>query len=60
MNWPNWSGTRYSELGYCKIERGLWRIVDTQTQSCVGPHYASKAELLADLARYAHEYGCNS
>ena len=29
--------------------------MDSDIHSCVGPHYRSKAELLADLTRYAKE-----
>lgn len=51
--------TRYLELGYRNDGRGLWRIYALDgTPAAVGPHYASKAELLADLNRYAKEYGC--
>ena len=43
-----------------------WRAVGPVEAECcepgreaaVGPHYASKAELLGDLARYAAAYGC--
>lgn len=48
--------TRYPELGYADHGNGLWRIVTMEDGSGVGPHYASKAELLADLGRYADEY----
>lgn len=60
--------TRFVELGYANTGRGLWRIVALDgagadgwhggTLNCVGPHYRTKAELLADLTRYAAEYGC--
>ena len=50
--------TRYTELGYAKHAPGLWRIIATDTGSAIGPHYAGKAELLADLSRYAKDYGC--
>ena len=49
--------TRYPELGYQKVAPGLWRFVDLETGSTVGPQFKTKAELLADLARYATEYG---
>ena len=51
--------TRFKELGYAKVGRE-WRIVDTETESTVGPRYPTKAELLGDLHRYATEYGCLS
>ena len=55
----NVSPTRYPELGYCKCAPGLWRIVDCTDDkgACIGPHYRTKGELLADLARYAAEFG---
>jgi hypothetical protein len=45
------SKTRYPELDYRQDAPGTWRIVNGGAS--VGPHYASKAELLADLERYA-------
>ena len=50
--------TRFPELAYEKHAPNLWRIIATDTDQPIGPHYASKAELLADLERYAHDYGC--
>ena len=50
--------TRFSDLSYRCDAPGLWRIVATDTDSSIGPYYASKAELLSDLERYAKEYGC--
>ena len=50
--------TRFAELGYRNEAHGLWRIVALDGEQSVGPYYASKAELLADLERYAREYGC--
>lgn len=47
--------TRFPELGYTLSEPGLWRVVDLSTGAHVGPHYRSKAELLADLERYARQ-----
>ena len=49
--------TRYSELGYAKTGR-IWRMVDMDSGSVVGPHYVTQIELLSDLDRYAREYGC--
>lgn len=47
--------TRYPDLGYME-HGGIWRIVTTEDGAAVGPQYATKAELLADLDRYAAEY----
>ena len=51
--------TRYSELGYTLIKPGCWQFVTMDTEQQVGVHYASRAELLADLPRYAAFYGCD-
>ena len=57
----NTGKTRYPELTFREIEKGLWRIFsqfEGETKpGCVGPHYHSKKELLADLDRYAKECG---
>ena len=50
--------TRFKELGYRQDGPGLWRFYDTETQKAVGPQYVTKAELLADLDRYAKDFGC--
>jgi hypothetical protein len=49
--------TRFATLGFTKLEPGLWRIMalDDKEPAAVGPLYASKAELLGDLTRYARE-----
>ena len=47
--------TRFPELSYSETSKGLWRIQDADGAE-IGPHYASKAELLADLDRYAADY----
>jgi hypothetical protein len=52
--------TRYPELGYEQYTRDLWRIVAVDEKSPVGPLYRSEAELLADLERYAWEFGCSA
>jgi hypothetical protein len=57
MSVENVRPTRYPELGYTKSGND-WRIVATDGNAAVGPCYKSKAELLADLERYAQEYGC--
>jgi hypothetical protein len=51
--------TRYAKLGYRKDGPDLWRLCTTEDGCAVGPHYASKAELLADLERFAAEFGCD-
>jgi hypothetical protein len=52
--------TRFPELGYVHDGPALWRIVDLTDArpSRIGPLYPSRAELLADLQRYAEQYGC--
>ena len=50
--------TRFKELKYANVTVGLWRIVDASTEQTVGPHYRTKVELLADLTRYAKDFGC--
>ena len=53
--------TRYAELGYWNPSRGMWRIFATDGgpwRATIGPIYHTKAELLADLDRYARDYGC--
>ena len=47
--------TRFPELNYDETGKGLWRIMDDEGAT-IGPHYASKSELLADLERYASDY----
>jgi len=51
--------TRYAELAYEQHARDLWRIIDAETGAAVGPQYKSRAELLADLDRYARVYGAS-
>jgi len=50
--------TRFPELGFTQVTRGLWRFVDLSTDCEVGPHYSRKDELLADLSNYARDFGC--
>ena len=52
--------TCYQELGFRMDSPGNWRIVDTDSGQSIGPYYVTKAELLADLYRYAKEYGVQS
>ena len=52
--------TRYKLLGYQHFGHriyGCWRVVDKQTGNPIGPQYARKCELLADLDRVAEVYG---
>jgi len=49
--------TRFKELGYHEWGAGNWRFV-TEDGAEVGRSYKTKAELLADLDRYARDYGC--
>lgn len=58
-DYPNWQGTRYKELGWTKLGRSLYRFVDASTQACIGPYYATKTELFADMERFARLFGCN-
>ena len=44
--------TRNPNLAIRRDAARLWRFVDVSTASAVGPLYATKAEALADLARY--------
>ena len=53
-----WSKTRFPELGYADTGHGVWRIIDTDGGCAVGPFYATKAELLANLESYAVDFGC--
>jgi len=50
--------TRFAELGFTRLEKSCWRFIDTTTGANVGPFYRSKAELIADMARYAASFGC--
>ena len=52
--------TRFVGMGFAHVAPGLWRFVDMETGQCVGAHYKRKDELLADLTRYATEYGCET
>jgi hypothetical protein len=49
--------TRFDEIRFHQPFPGVWRFVDAEDRD-VGPQYATRAELLADLERYAAEYGC--
>lgn len=49
--------TRFAGLGYRMDAPGLWRFVDTETESAIGAQYPTKAELLADADHFATERG---
>lgn len=51
--------TRFKEIGVAKIGSD-WRFVAIETDCTVGPCYKTKMEALADLPRYATEYGCEA
>lgn len=61
MNRDDIVKTDWRPLGYGKQKHGLWRVFDLSgdpvNPSAVGPHYATKKDLLADLERYAEEFG---
>ena len=50
--------TRFPELGYKQIDLNCWMVIDKSDYRQVGPQYRTKAELLADLERYAVAFGC--
>jgi hypothetical protein len=50
--------TRFSELGYTRIDHDLWRFVAMDGEAVVGPFYKTEKELLANLDSYASDYGC--
>jgi hypothetical protein len=55
--------TRFKELGFCCHAPNLWRIMDITDDprgAAVGPFYRSKDELLADLNRFAEDFGCEA
>lgn len=51
--------TRYNGLGYIRVDSSTWQFVDTleDNDAQIGAHYRSKAELLADVERFAQERG---
>ena len=56
VSWMEYRKTRFPELVYGKLaSANEWSFFATDTYSRVGPIYASKAELLADLTRYAKD-----
>ena len=50
--------TRFPELQFRKDAPNVWRIIDAETGNPIGQWYRSKIELLADLERFAAEFGC--
>ena len=52
--------TRYAELAYDRYGSDSWRIIDVSKQVTTGPIYPSHAELLADLDRFAQEFGATN
>jgi hypothetical protein len=51
--------TRFPELGYARPLKEVWRVIDKSTGCGVGPLYKTRAELLADLDRFAVVFGCS-
>ena len=59
--------TRFTEIGFTLNSPADWRFVDLSDAQdgnkdhmhCIGASYATKAELLASVERYAAEYGCD-
>ena len=52
--------TRFSGLGFAQIARGLWMFIDIDTDAQIGPQYARKDELLAEVRTFAEERGFSS
>lgn len=57
--------TRYAELWYrndaeTTKKKACWRFVDASTGASVGPQYPDRIELLADLDRFAGEFGART
>jgi len=50
------SKTRFEGLSYEQQAPGLWRFVDEEDGRVVGAQYPTKAELLADLYRFAQDF----
>lgn len=57
--------TRYTELNYgptyptgWTVRPDGWRFQDASTGNQIGPRYATRLELLADLERFASLFGC--
>jgi hypothetical protein len=58
--------TRFTEIGFTLNWPGDWRFVDLSdaqdgnkdNMHCVGQSYPTKEQLIANIERYAAEYGC--
>lgn len=58
---PTIHKTRFTELGYWKVEDGCWSVVDLSDLSRpaqVGQKYPTKEALLGNLENYAFQFGC--
>lgn len=51
--------TSTPDLGYARLSYHMWTFVHLETGATIGPHYDTKAELLADLKRYCSEFTGN-
>ena len=49
--------TRFVDLGYAPIGRGLWMFIDQSTGAQIGPQYPTKGQLLASIEAFATERG---
>ena len=49
--------TRVKGLQYNTFGPGDWRFVDAETQATIGEIYRTRAELMADLDRFAYDRG---
>lgn len=52
--------TRFPELQYAHLMPGVWRLIDASTGQTIGHNYKTRLELLADLERVAHDFGCHT
>jgi hypothetical protein len=59
--------TRFPELGIARIAGHIWRYVAADEagnfdpfNGCIGASYRTKGEALADLERFAADYGCSA
>lgn len=53
--------TRFSELRFTMIAHGCWRFVDVMepdNPALVGSSYPTREQLVANIERFAAEYGC--
>ena len=56
---PEYRPTRYKQLGYFNWGPRHWQFMALDGFAPVGKIYPTKAELLADIDRYAKFYGCD-